>query len=539
MASGKHIIHRQLIDIKVADKAEAQRWQNEFSAYYKSAVLQALERACDELCPENEHIRINKLEIDIGKISRGKLRPELTRDLVRKFQEEILKVASEKLYLVSQVTTSAKSGVPEGVATISGKTASLYDTVIYYLEYGMLPWWASAKGFNIHKSIDQLIAGNAGSLPEEQFFNKLRSLLIRQHCQLRVIDVCTTQQLNRCFDPRNDHSLLKFYKDFEKLTSRKDVKYTFFKNVLANATLVAPGAGFVIDKEKAVLNALRESGYTVEQKLPTLLSLIQEKTGLKSSLARLIDKLVKEKGQSASAIKNEEKEWESGKLNKEKIDPLKRPVSDNDHADPSISNDKAKLPAHRDPRELKGKGLQAVNKDRSQPQPSLPSDDAIEIANAGAVLLWPYLQMFYKELGLVERGAFVNEECQVRAVQLLHHLVSGETEAEEHQWLLFKLLCGMQPTDFVPTAFELSEPEQQECNNLLRSVIRNWAVLKNTSSEGLQSSFLRRPGLLKRDYNGWIVHIERIAIDVLLDRLTWPISVIRLPWNEKAIHVKW
>ena len=523
MAAGSHIIHRQLIDIRVSDKAEAQRWQNEFSTYYKSTVLPALEKACDELCQENDQIRINKLELDIGKISRGGLRPALTQELVKKFKEEILKVASEKLYLVGETELRSKQALPGGVSVISGKTASLYDTVIYYLEYGMLPWWSSAKDFSIHKGVDQLLGENSEKLPGRQFFEKLRTLLTRKHCQLRVIDVCTGQQLIHCFDPRGKYALQKLYNDFKKLDSRRSAKYTFFRQILTHAVADASGQEFMIDREKAIRNMLKELGYPVEQ--PVVLQLkIKEKAGADSYLMQVYEQCLKEK-----AIRPASETGTSA--GKEDLGATGAAQEKNDRYLKPHSHDKAS----------EGGKTDVFNheRDRTSIPFSLHTDETIEIANAGVVLLWPYLHMFFRELKLVESGNFIDEASQEKAVQLLHYLVNGDAEAEEHQWLLFKLLCGMEPTDFVPTTFEPDASEKKECDNLLRSVIRNWAVLKSTSPAGLQVSFLRRPGLLKQDHNGWVVHVERIAIDVLLDRLTWPISVIRLPWSKNVIHVKW
>ncbi|MEX2566038.1 MAG: contractile injection system tape measure protein [Cyclobacteriaceae bacterium] len=529
MASVNHIIHKQLIDIKVSDKAEAQRWQDEFSSYFKCAVLQALERACDELCPENEYIRINKLEIDLGMVRKGKLRPELAQRLIMKFKQEILKVASDRLSLIDPTQTSKKEGVPEGVSAISGKSASLYDTVMYYLEYGMLPWWTSANGFNTRKSINELIGDKAEKFPEKHFLNKVRTLLTRKHCQLRVIEVFTANELNLILDPEARHSLLKLYNDFKKIDSRKSLKFIFFKNVLAHATL-APSGFDLIDMRKTMLDTLQELGFADRL---TLLSILKKKAGPECPLVHLIGKYLKE-DQSTNAAQSELIDRKSGKLSGKEEDDIEGV----DQFGMSLFNEKTSLETSSNDQVGAYKKHQDFDQDRT-PEFSLQPDDTMEIASAGTVLLWPYLQMFFKELKLVEKGGFLDKACQEKAVQLLHYLVNGDAETEEYQWILFKLLCGMEPVEFVPTVFELGESEKKECGNLLRSVIRNWAVLKNTSPAGLQSSFLQRPGLLKQDQNGWIVHIERIAIDVLLDRLSWPISVIRLPWNKNAIYVRW
>lgn len=514
MAAPKHIIHRQLIDIKVADKAEAQRWQSEFSAYYKNVVLPALEKACDELCPGQDHIRISKLELDLGNLRHDKLRPELAQYLVKQFREEILKVASEKLYLVKH--GGAKTALPEGVAAMSGQSGSLYDTVMYYLEYGLLPWWSPAEQFSIRKAVDRLFAER-----NDQFLKKLRSLLPRKPWCLRIIELCTVQQLTQCLDPEGNHGVQRLYDDFKKIFKGRTQKYIFFKSLLWDAIPAPSGDGFVVNREKAVVSMLRGAGYAMDQ--PSTLQ-ISTKAGTDSEFVKII------------------KVWQKENIHTESSSALvsDRKISDDTDSASSIGRS-GRQNLVRTSEKGKAKDFKSSGIERQETKLAflLHSEESIEITNAGVVLLWPYLQMFYRELKLVEKAAFVDENAQTRAVQLLHYLVNGETEAEEHEWVLFKLLCGLELTDFVPTTFEMTDREAEECENLLKAVIRNWSVLKNTSPEGLQKSFLRRSGLLKRDHNGWIVHIERIAIDVLIDRLSWPISVVRLPWNKNAIHVKW
>lgn len=529
MATPRHIIHRQLIDIKVADKAEAQRWQSEFSAYYKNVVLPALEKACDELCPGYDHIRISKLELDLGHVGQGKLRPEHTKDLVKQFREEILKVASEKLYLVKH--GGAKTALPEGVAAMSARSGSLYDTVMYYLEHGMLPWWSPSEKFSIRRAVDELIAEQGG-----HFIESLRQLLVRKPFQQRVIDICTEKQLLQCFDPKGRYRLQKLFIEFKKIAKGKSQKHVFFGHVSEASSPAAAGTELLISKAEAVVSMLKEAGYQVDQ--IDFLQTVSSKAGAESELVQVAKEFLKDsKRRSDPSESGEVSEKTQDRLSNFSKKTGKRPT-DLDVSDIRGFHDRKTGEAAEEKEMMKNTPRQERQRDERTPFP-LHTEESVEIANAGAVLLWPYLQMFYKELGLVENASFTNDNAQRRAVQLLHYLVNGDEEAEEHDWVLFKLLCGLELTDFVPTTFEMTDREAEECDNLLRAVIRNWSVLKNTSPEGLQKSFLRRPGLLKRDHNGWIVHIERIAIDVLIDRLSWPISVVRLPWNKNVIHVRW
>lgn len=170
---------------------------------------------------------------------------------------------------------------------------------------------------------------------------------------------------------------------------------------------------------------------------------------------------------------------------------------------------------------------------------SQPELETEHINNAGLVLLWPFLVMFFERLNLVKDKQFIGEEASHRAIHLLQYLVSEQEETPEHELLFNKLLCGTDIFDPIPLGFNITENEKEECNALLQSVIDNWTVLKNSSIHALRSTFLQKEGILSRQANGWKLYIERTTVDVLLDRLPWSISMVVLPWSNEMIYVEW
>jgi hypothetical protein len=52
---------------------------------------------------------------------------------------------------------------------------------------------------------------------------------------------------------------------------------------------------------------------------------------------------------------------------------------------------------------------------------------------------------------------------------------------------------------------------------------------------------LQRDGLLFNgdDFTPWKITIERKGQDLLLDRLPWSYSIIKLPWIKGMINVEW
>jgi len=126
------------------------------------------------------------------------------------------------------------------------------------------------------------------------------------------------------------------------------------------------------------------------------------------------------------------------------------------------------------------------------------------------------------------------------AIALLHYLATRERTAPESALVLPKLLCGWPLEQPVLGGLELPEAALAEGENLLQTVINYWEVLKNTSPDGLRQGFLQRQGKLTRsDTGNWKLRIEQQSIDILLSRLPWGLSMVKLPWMTEVLVVEW
>lgn len=161
------------------------------------------------------------------------------------------------------------------------------------------------------------------------------------------------------------------------------------------------------------------------------------------------------------------------------------------------------------------------------------------IQNAGLILLWPYLGHFFKDLGFVAEGAFKTKYDQMQAALVLQHLLSPEPELQEYKLPLNKLLSGLKISEPVGKSIELSAENLKRCDNLLQATIHNWSALKGTSPEGFQGSFLHRNGVLKRKDKNWLLQVEKMPFDMLMEQLPWPIGIVKLSWMNKPIYVEW
>jgi hypothetical protein len=178
----------------------------------------------------------------------------------------------------------------------------------------------------------------------------------------------------------------------------------------------------------------------------------------------------------------------------------------------------------------------------------LESDDIagepIYIGNAGLVLANPFLPHLFDTLGLLRRDEagkprLRDEAAASRAVHLLQYLVDGRTDRPEPLLVLNKIICGMPVAAPVEREIEVTELERETCDTLLRSIVENWPILRNTSIAGLQETFLQREGKLTYGEAGWRLQVQRKTLDVLVDQVPWSIGVVFHAWMPGALHVTW
>ncbi|MGH1394609.1 MAG: contractile injection system tape measure protein [Trichormus sp.] len=158
---------------------------------------------------------------------------------------------------------------------------------------------------------------------------------------------------------------------------------------------------------------------------------------------------------------------------------------------------------------------------------------------AGIVLLHPFLTFYLDAVGLLEGESFRDELAQQTAIYLLYYLATKQTDAPEYELVLPKLLCGWPLNEPVSRGLDLPTIALTEGENLLQTVINYWEVLKSTSRDGLREGFLQRAGKLTHGDGNWKLQVEQQAIDILLSRLPWGLSMVKLPWMEEILIVEW
>lgn len=176
----------------------------------------------------------------------------------------------------------------------------------------------------------------------------------------------------------------------------------------------------------------------------------------------------------------------------------------------------------------------------SYPHPSTWGSDKIHyVNNAGLILLNPFFQPCFQDLGWLENGEFVDEEAQENAVLLMAWIASGDLVISEACLPLAKVMCGMEVGRPVRIEVDLPQRALDEATAMMEAAAGYWEKAGKLAPDQLRGSFLMRDGRLQDITSGWNLKVDRQTIDILLEFLPWGYGTIMLPWMRSLLTVDW
>jgi len=166
--------------------------------------------------------------------------------------------------------------------------------------------------------------------------------------------------------------------------------------------------------------------------------------------------------------------------------------------------------------------------------------EKLYVRNAGIIVLWPFLERYFEKNELMVNGKFIHQEAREQACWLLQQLVIGpDRELFEPHLALAKVLVGMQPESPVNAPEVITDEQQLLMDELLTAVMEHVPAWKNLTVANLRKAYLQREGALSARDGQWLLQVKRETYDILLDKLPWPIQLIRLPWLDHLLVVEW
>lgn len=514
---GRHLIHSQILDLRYSDEGRAKAAMNQWGDRFQKVWMPVMEEVLDELEAGGKWIRLDRVELDLERI-RENLSPEIFREKLKEaFKTQLLKQISE-VPIFPRNEEKPKSLLPQD----ERKPLELLD---FLLRQGHKPWWAShSKKDGIRNLVMKLLAEKPKELSiwlvSETF---TPTMLFRLHNHVSQVEI--QKLISLAFSdgqkkrPALEKSLILALcpEIYQKNELEKKLEMGFLEAFLLNETyltdpvskwlkvnLIQPSTSYVsLETYSELLARLIPEVFKANSKKPVLEKVWQKWT---------------ETSTFKKSILNPEPRTRSGLLAKTKFqESLKTGNSESQFSKPEIDR----------PRK------------QSFFREKLDLDETILISNSGLVLTAPFLPFLFKGLGLIENKQFVSPESQNRAVLLLQALVDDSFSYEESDLLLNKILCGLEPSEPIEVSFSPTETEKEEIKNLLEAMVSQWTALKSTSGESMAKGFFPREGSLKRVSKGYQLTVPRISVDILLNRLPWAISIIKLPWMNETLFTEW
>ncbi|MEO7691128.1 MAG: contractile injection system tape measure protein [Sphingomonas sp.] len=170
---------------------------------------------------------------------------------------------------------------------------------------------------------------------------------------------------------------------------------------------------------------------------------------------------------------------------------------------------------------------------------ALRCGQSVRVANAGLVILSPYLPALFDRAGILDLSAAQLQVTDIpKALRLLKYLAYGEAKPPDQGLELNKVLCGVSCPQPAETSLALEKRDLGLCDDLMAAALSNWKA-SGQSSTALRETFLQRHGELTQEANGFRLTVERKVLDVLLESVPWSFTDIKHPWMLNLLHVEW
>jgi hypothetical protein len=483
--------------ISVDNQQEAQKLQLELRDFCRDVLPDLFNEVFDAVAPVRR-LRIEQIELDLGEIRTDHFISDIKEKIISRLYQQLREhlVHIDKRQPHQPTRDEPLSDAYHGPFSVDEQPGyfddtndvSRYEALIHYCIYGLKPWWISGSaGFFPSKMLKDLFVSH-----HDLFVRMANKFAPRSNAQRRLMALISKQQFfsDYCRFRNSDLELVNvFAGKLDFANYQKVLQYWLptgahqkrkhplnFSSWILKCTVEHP-----------------EIGKLCLQVIANLLT----KFGNDKSKKRLLTSLSKLAGQLKIML------------------TLKRPVN-------------------------ASKPDEDVKPDLALKKPPLAASQSLAVENAGLILVWPFLKPAFLNLNWLSENKFKDRTTIEKAICWLHFLVYEEMPKDESPLLLNKLVCGLEAEEVLAlNQIRCTKKELAEAEEVKRAVIQNWPALKTTATSALKESFFKRSGLLKSKDDNWYLNIERKGIDVLIDRLPWPISPIKLPWNNYMIHINW
>jgi hypothetical protein len=473
--AGKHIIQKQLLEVIANGADNAFTFQQDVEALWKQNLAPRLEKLLDSYNTGGDTIQIGQLYIDVSVGSLADMEGKVIAEIDKQLRQKVAILPGEP------VTTVARRQI---------------ELLVFYLQKGHLPWWSPVKNrMEWQQYLTELLSKQINNSDSYILTTALKADAVRNRL-LAELTAAQFWQLVAAVTAKSSEVLKTDLSSFNKALGGSYIS-----------------DDFSVAYKHAVLRSVQAEVPANDIYVSIAMHLAELISGLSQPVISAISK---------SAIGNM---------------PLKQVIEKravNLAAGQEVFKDiKSELPVGDEEKGAEDRAAEQNEEINTADDTVKPED--IYIANSGLVIVAPYLAEFFKQMQLVDKGRLTASD---KAVALLNYIVYGHDEFAEFECVLSKILCGLEVSAVVKS-YRLNDAEKQQADELLAAVIAHWQVLKNTSVQGLRTSFLQREGRLSFADNEWRLKVQNQPYDVLLAHIPWNISMIKLSWMPHLLKVDW
>ncbi len=473
-----HLINRLHFEIRCPEQEQAFTLRHHFAQTLQPEIAEIIDQVCSEYVSEQEWLRIDKLELDLGHFAPN----VFTRDFAATFRDRFAKQLAKQL---GQISVGQRHAAKQNTGL---------QLFCHFMLLGSLPWWAREADVDIHAITLTLCTDMPARLRDFFGLHRLnRTVWTRSALQLD--DAAKSAVIGLFSELRDAETDLLHWVETCKTNAIRFDEPERISGSIRRILLIH--AADIIDharEEGAVNKAVLDEVITAANpdRPESMLQLAkaafgeQRTFGHPTSLASLPAKMA-----------------------------IEQSLADSEQ--PYGGSEDFSLYA----------------------EPETGPEQRYVVHHAGLILLAPFFSRFFDACGLLDGLEWRTKDSQYQAVHALKYLTTGLQKTAEYSLLLEKLICGIGIEEPIPLDIALQEQQIDQAHELLISVIEHWQALKNSSIDGLREAFLKRDGLITQKNNGWLLQVERKTLDVLLESIPWGYATITLPWNGYLIHVEW
>lgn len=524
-----HIIHKVVIEVSVNNRKKAYEIKDNISSFLTMDVFPKLEKHFNKAQAKLQAhtLQISRLSLDINQTGTD-LNAELESNIITALREEL----SEKI--IEGAKQVPNTGNDNGMNTdeqaeisLLGEEEKLMLSFIHFIEKGYMPWWnSSEKTISIFEpdSFKKIVSAKA--FTSKMMFcmqnPKVRERIINQLTDNQIEEICRIIIQTKGLAIVLKNPIIKKILQ-QSLTDRKAI-WSLILNVLIQS----------FDHSDDILQS-----YTIQQSVKTIpLLKAAENEVAEEQIWQAITAVfpfIKETARFVTLRNQNDTDTDktAGINKKNSPDVIQKTIRKGAETGTKPGT------ASKFESEAKAASKNEIEfGDNLQDEPL--TDDEVngyQVENAGLVIIQPFMYNLFKHCSLVDPVTNQLTDPET-AVHLLHYIATGKTNQPESGMLFEKFLCNIPFNQSINRHIKLSRKQKSEAAKVIKAVQQNWSAMKTSSVGLLQHEFFQRPGKLVLADNQTLT-IERKTQDILLDKLSWGISMIKLPWHNQFIFVNW